>query len=176
MSSTATRGAVLVAVAALLGFLVLRGAADNTQVPVTATTSIFEPTATVVFDTVEPEVVPVTTPTVVVDVTTARDNNQVSVLVVNGTDVSGQAGRLSSSLRNQGFIAREPRNGTAQATSVIYYRPTFQAEAAVVRNILSTPNTPIAPMPLPDPFLGDGVDLAEVDVLILIGADDLSTS
>ena len=114
-------------------------------------------------------------PTTAVDLTTARPNSEVAVLVVNGTAVSGQASRLTSQLQNQGFVTREPKNTTSQPASVIYYRPGFAAEATVIRNVLGQ-DTPIAPMPEPDPFLGDDIDLAPVNVLVLVGADELSTS
>lgn len=167
------RGAVLVALAALLGFLVLLGAADNEQIPLSAGAGA-QPTAT---PDVAPtsEAVPVSTPTTVVITGDARDNSQVSVLVANGTDVAGQASRLTSALRNQGFVTREPRNANAQPTSSIFYRPGYAAEATVVRNVLGG-TTPIAPMPEPDPFLGEGIDLAPVNVLVLVGDDALATS
>ena len=177
MSRSATRGAVLVAIAALLAFLVLRGAADNGQTPVISAGAGPEPTATPAEPVVQPEdTVDVGSPeTVEVDTESARPNNEVRVLVANGTDVSGQASRLTSSLRNQGFVTAEPRNADAQAASTIFYRPGFAAEAAVVRRVLGG-TTPIAPMPEPDPVLGDNIDLAAVNVLVLIGDDDLADS
>ncbi len=165
------------AIAALLVFLVLRGAADNSQFPVE--------TGAGASPTVTPEggdgvlgdegAVPVATATVTVDISTARNNSEVSVLVVNGTEVTGQATRLTTKLRNQGFMTREPRNAEGQAASTIYYRPGFAAEATVVRTVLGG-STPIAPMPEPDLALGDGIDLALVNVLVLVGADELAQS
>lgn len=172
--NSAARGAVLVVIAAVLGFLVLRGAADVTQTPIAAAGAVTAPTPTSV-EVSPDDTVPVTTPTVVVDASQARPNNQVSVLVANGTDVSGQASRLTSALRNKGFLTREPRNADSQAASTIFYRPGFAAEATIVRSVLGG-STPIAPMPEPDPILGEGIDLAPVDVLVLVGADDLATS
>jgi len=174
MGSSAGRGAVLVVIAALLGFLILRGAADVTQTPVT-TGPVAAATPTPPVEVAPDDSVPVTTPTVVVDTSTARNNSEVRVLVANGTDVSGQASRLTSSLRNQGFATREPRNADEQPTSTIFYRPGFAAEATVVRAVLGG-TTPVAPMTDPDPFIGEGIDLGQVDVLVLVGADDLSTS
>lgn len=165
------RGAVLVALAALLGFLVLNGAADNAQFPVSTGTGA-EPTA-------EPEVTPddaaaTTTPTTVIVTDPPRANSEVSVLVANGTTVSGQARRLTSQLLNAGFLTREPKNADEpQVASKIYYRPGFAAEATVVRDTLGG-LTPIEPMPEPDPFIGVGIDLAPVDVLVLVGDDDLA--
>ena len=170
----AARGAILVVVAVLLGFLVLRGAADRTQTPVAVGTSAVAPTPTLV-EVSPSDTVPVTTPTVVVDTSQARPNSEVSVLVANITDVSGQASRLTTALRNKGFATREPRNADAQAASTIFYRPGFAAEATIVRSVLGG-STPIAPMPEPDPILGEGIDLAPVDVLVLVGSDDLATS
>lgn len=176
MSSSAARGAVLVAVAALVVFLVLRGAADNTQFPL-ATGPVVEPTPTVEAELeITPEdSVAVGAETVEVDISNARDNSEVSVLVANGTTVTGQASRLTSQLRNQGFMTREPRTADIQTTSTIFYRPGFAAEAAVVRNVLGV-ETPIAPLAEPDPIIGEGIDLVPVDVLVLVGADDLSQS
>ena len=164
------------AVAALLAFLVLRGAADNSQFPL-ATGSVAEPTASV---EPEPEITPddaveVGPGTVEVDTSLARDNSEVAVLVANGSGVTGQASRLTSQLRNQGFMTREPINADDQAASTIFYRPGFAAEATVVRTVLGVA-TPIAPMPEPDLFIGDGIDLAPVNVLVLVGADDLAQS
>jgi len=171
MTSSAVRGAVLVALAVLLGFLILRGAADNQQVPVSAATPIFAATPTA---TPDPASVALPTPTVV-DLSTAAPNSQVSVLVANGSGVDGQAGRLTDTLRNQGFNTRQPKTGTPRTTSVIYYRPGFDVEAQVVRAVLNT-QTPVAPMPATDPIVGDDIDLVNVDVLVLVGSDQLSTS
>jgi len=174
--SSASRGAALVAIAALLCFLVLRGAADSTQVPVASEPALPPtPTALPDLEVDSQDTVDVGAPTIEVDVSTARPNNQVSVLVANGTEVSGQASRLTSALRNQGFLTREPRNSEGQAASTIFYRPTFAAEATVVRSVLGGA-TPIAPMPEPEPDVGDNIDLAEVDVFVLVGDDDLANS
>lgn len=171
MTSSAVRGAVLVALAALLGFLILRGAADNQQVPVSATTPQF-----VVTPTATPDVGPAVLPTpTVVDLSTALPRAQVRVLVANGSGVDGQAGRLTDTLRNQGFNTQQPKTGAARTTSVIYYRPGFDVEAEDVRVVLNS-QTPVAPIPAPDPIVGDGIDLVNVDVLVLVGSDQLSTS
>jgi len=167
----AARGAVLVIIAALLGFLILRGAAETSPLPV-GTSAAPAPTAT---PSVDASPVPVTTPTFAPDPASARPNNEVSVLVVNGTEVSNQASRLTTTLRNKGFLTREPRNAIEQAASTIYFRPGFASESLIVRATLGG-STVIAPMPVPEPALGDNIDLAQVDVLVVIGADELSTS
>ena len=182
MNATPVRGVVLVALAALLGFLILRGVTEREQVPIATTAPIVAatptPTPGVAADGAAvtgdgTAALPTAPP--VVDTSTARPNAQVSVLVANGTDVSGQAGRLTDVLRNQGFNTRQPKNADTRPTSVIYYRPGFEVEAQVVRDILQT-TTPIAPMPVPDPVVGTDIDLGPVDVFVLVGGDALSTS
>lgn len=171
MSSSALRGAVLVGLAALLAFLILRGSEDLGLTPVSASVSASAtPTPAA---TVDPATAPIAEPTPVTE--PARPNSEVSVLVANGTDVSGLAGTLTDLLRNQGFNTRQPRNATPQLASVIYYRPGFAAEAMAVRSVLNV-STPIAPMTVPDPSIGDDIDLLGVNVLVLVGADDLATS
>lgn len=172
MSSSALRGAVLVALAAVLGYLILLGVADLGLTPVEEGSIAPAATPTPSADESEPVVVaPAPTVPNVVD---ARPNSEVLVLVANGTEISGQAGRLTDALRNQGFNTRQPRSALPQPASVIYYRPGFAAEAQVVRTILNQ-QTPIAPMPEPDPSIGDDIDLVPIDVLVLVGADELST-
>ena len=172
MSSSALRGAVLVALAVLLGYLILGGVADLDFTPVTSGNNV-QPTATRTAVEDETETVPVAQPTEV-NTDLARPNSEVAVLVANGTEISGQALRLTDRLRNQGFNTRQPQNANQQPASVIYYRPGFAPEATVVRIVLNV-TTPIAPMPEPDPNIGDGIDLGPVDVLVLVGADELST-
>lgn len=175
MSSSAVRGAVLVAFAALLGFLVLRGAADNAQFPV-STGAAAEVTAEPEVEVTPDNGVAVVTPTTVIVTDPPRLNSEVSVLVANGTSVSGLARRLTSQLLNLGFLTREPKNADdPQVASKIYYRPGYAAEATVVRDSLGGV-TPIEPMPEPDPFVGVGVDLGPVNVLVLVGDDELAAS
>lgn len=170
MSSSALRGAVLVALAVLLGYLILRGAADYDFTPVTEQGTLLPTPTAVPSDT---GAVALATPTPI-STAGARPNSEVAVLVANGTEIRGQALRVTDRLRNQGFNTRPPENATEQPASVIYYRVGFAAEATVVREVLNV-LTPIAPMPEPEPNIGEGIDLVPVDVLVLIGADDLST-
>ncbi|MEM7093386.1 MAG: LytR C-terminal domain-containing protein [Actinomycetota bacterium] len=177
MGASVLRGGVLVALAVLLGFLVLRGTTPRTELPIGVTTAAAAteaPTPTPE-PTTEVGVAELPTPDTVLDTSTARPNAQISVLVANGTDVSGQAGRLTDVLRNQGFDTKQAKNADPRAASVIWYRPGFSVEAEVVRQALNT-STPIASMPEPDPVVGTDIDLGNVDVFVLVGADALSQS
>lgn len=161
----------------LLGFLILNFGADL-DVAQEGLAASSEPVATATSD---PELGEANTGAVAVDQPTAlpdtpaRPNGQVVVLVANGTTVPNQAGRLTDRLRNQGFSTRNPKTATPQTESVIYYRPGFAPEASAVATALGA-ETPIVAMPVPDPPIGDTIDLVPVNVLVLIGPDALSAS
>lgn len=191
MNGTPIRGVVLVALAALVGYLILAGVTDRQEIPLTAGAQAALPTAVPTADTqvdpadlvdatgttdaIDDNAAPLPTAPPVLDTSTARPNAQVSVLVANGTAVPGQAGRLTDVLRNQGFNTRQPKNSDDRPSSVIYHRPGFDVEAQKVRDLLQSTDTPIAPMPVPDPVVGADIDLGPVDVFVYIGNDNLAT-
>lgn len=177
MNSSAGKGAILALLAAALGFLILNFGADLPVAEVVKEGAFSaQPTA----DVVEPDgdgsiegEVALPEPTSIVEA--ARPPGDVTVLVANGSGEPGQARRLTDTLRNQGFAMRNPKDSVPLTASVIYYRPGFAAEAEAVKEALAT-STPVAPMPVPDPLVGETVDLVPVEVLVLIGGDALSTS
>lgn len=156
--------------AILLAFLILRGSEDLGLTPI-GDGSATDATTTPAASDVDTDAAPIVEPTVVT--AAARANGEVVVLVANGSDVSGEAGRLTDLLRNQGFNTRQPKTAFPLTASVIYYRPSFAAEAMVVRATLNS-STPIAPMPEPDPNVGVDVEIGPVDVLILVGVDGIT--
>lgn len=175
MSSSAVRGGLLVALAALIGFLILRSVDDQIAIPVTEVTTVVAPTPTPTLEAADLGAAPLPEASEEVDLTTARDNSLVAVLVANGTEVDGQARRHTDTLRNLSFNVRPPRNAEpGEAQSIIYYRPGFNVEGLVVRDSLNASTVRVAPMPEPDPIVGDGVDLTGVDVFVLIGDDELA--
>lgn len=181
MGPSAIRSIALTILAVALGAVILMKGADFSPSSVSAIdTSIFEPTVeadelgdalTTGSIEVDTEAAPIVEPTEIP--AAARPNTQVRVLVVNGTDVAGEAARLNGILRNDGFNVRTPRNANPHATSLIYYRSGFGSEAEVVRAALSAGTQP-QPMPQPDPVIGDGVDLAVTDILVVIGGDNFA--
>lgn len=178
MKTPAVRGAFLVVLAVLLGFLILNFGADlNTTVSDVGASSDPVEAATVdpLADPADTGAVAVDEPTPLPDTSAARPNGQVVVLVANGTTVPNQAGRLTDRLRNQGFSTRNPKTATPQTASTIYFRPGYAPEASVVAQVLAT-DVPIVPMTVPDPPIGDTIDLVPVHVLVLVGPDSLSSS
>lgn len=158
----AGRGAALLAVAVLLGILLLsatddgpsgvtagapsEGPVDN---PTTSTTDFSSTTSTVA----------------------ARAPAEVRVLTLNGTDVRGAAGRANDVVKNGGFNVLAPADAAGEAkgatTSAVYFTPTYEQEAAAVARALGIPSTSVQAVPAPPP----APDLKGANVVVLVGSD-----
>lgn len=155
------RGVVLVAVAVVLGFFVLRALDDtgagSDAVETGSTPPASEPEqgggdTTAAPDTTEP---------------TARPPAEVTVIVANGSGVDGAASQQSDAIRVGGYQVVEPTNAPelVDATQVL---PTagFEAEAEVLAADIGAPAEAVQPMPDPPP-----VELADANILVILGPD-----
>lgn len=103
-----------------------------------------------------------------------RDPSTIGVLVANGTDVGGAAGRLSGELNTANYVTLPPVNASAQTSSAFYYRAGYEVDAQCVANLLGVGSGPFFIMPDPPPA-GITLDtLGNAFVLILIGPDSLA--
>ena len=103
-----------------------------------------------------------------------RDPSTIGVLVANGTDVSGAAGRVSGELNTANYITLPPVNATPQVNSAFYYRAGYEVDAQCIARLLGEIEKPLFPMPDPPPG-GITLDtLGNAYVLILIGPDSLA--
>ena len=86
-----------------------------------------------------------------------------TVEVMNGAGVNGLAGRVSSSLNNQGFDARAATadNYDYKTTSIIYVGEDNKAKAQAVADTLGLGNV----------RADDGTYSGEADVVVILGAD-----
>ncbi|MGH9301184.1 MAG: LytR C-terminal domain-containing protein [Acidimicrobiales bacterium] len=110
--------------------------------------------------------VPPTTPRTTVP--QARPPSQVKLLVANGTNTAGAAGRVSTSLKSAGYNTLAPANSSAPATSsVVYYITGFHAEAASLAATLGLGNSAVVAMPAPPPV----ASLGAADLLVVVGPD-----
>jgi LytR cell envelope-related transcriptional attenuator len=161
--SSPVRGVVLVAVAVVLGFFLLRaiddtgGGADVGDDDAATDTSASGGDAGTDGGGAPTET---TAPP-------ARTPDQVIVLVANASGVSGAAAEQTAALQAGGYQVAEPTNAPAnvEATQVL---PTagFEAEAAVLAASIGAPEGAVQPMPDPPPL-----DLAGANILVMLGPD-----
>lgn len=159
----AGRGAVLLAVAVLLG-IVLLSATDDGPTGVSAGPSATEPadrpttTSTTSF----------VTPTTIVP---ARPAAEVKVLTLNGTDVKGAAKAANDLVKTGGFNVLAPADAAAAAkgspSTAVFFTATYEQEAAAVAAALGVAGATVLPVPDPPP----AADLRGANVVVLVGAD-----
>ena len=156
------RGVVLVAVAVVLGFFVLRAIDDTGGGP-----SVSDETAATAGDDAtegtEGETPDATEPAA----PEARPPGEVVVLVANASGVSGAAGEQATSIQGGGYQILEPTNApeALEATQVLPVAG-FEAEAAALAAQIGAPPEAVQPMPESPP-----VELANANVLVLLGTD-----
>jgi hypothetical protein len=89
---------------------------------------------------------PPTTTTVPPTTTTTIPPSSVTVLVANGTQVNGLAGRTTTTLKSAGWGTLPAVNATAQVSkTMVYYVAGFQQPAAAVASALGLPSGDVAP-------------------------------
>lgn len=103
-----------------------------------------------------------------------RDPSTIGVLVANGTDVTGAAGRLSGELNAANYVTLPPVNASAQTSSAFYYRAGYEVDAQCIATLLGVGTGPFFLMSDPPPG-GITLDtLGNAYILILIGPDSLA--
>ncbi len=154
------RGAILVAVAVVIGFLLLR---DEDAVVATGPIGA-ETDADDSGDDGGDDPDETTTTTTEAPLPPA----QVKVLVANGSSVTGAAGAQTDQLEALGYVTGTPTNadGTVPAT-IVYYQAGFEAEAAALATAIGAPATAVAAMPPVPPV--DDLQLA--NLLVVVGPD-----
>ena len=154
------RGVVLVCVAVVIGFFVLR-AMDNTSADVATTGSKSATTTTAAGGAAG------TTGTTAAKAQ-ARPPAQVTVLVANASGVGGAAAKQTEKLKAVGYKTGNPGNappGLDLAVTQVMAMPGFEADATKIATGLGKPNA-VKPMASPPP-----VNMAGANVLVLLGTD-----
>ena len=103
-----------------------------------------------------------------------RDPSTIAVLVANGTDVTGAAGRLSGELNAANYVTQPPHNASPQTGSAFYYRAGSEVDAQCIARLLGESEKPLWPMPDPPPGGLTLEALGNAYVLILVGPDSLA--
>ena len=155
---SAARGAALIAVAVILGVVLLNAIDDGNSGPVgdggsTKSSSTSTTTTTVVkggastTSTTKPAPIPPA---------------QVSVLVLNGSGRAGVAGTVTNTLKAKGYKTLPPNNASSvRAGTVVYAKP---GKTAVCTTLAaSIPGSKVQPIPTPPPTVTDA------DCIVVVG-------
>jgi len=117
---------------------------------------------------------PTTTTTTTAVPAPTRPPNQVRVLVANGSGVPRGAATVTGVLSPAGYTTLPPANATPTDTSGIYYRSGYSGDARAVMELVA-PSNPDLILPLP----AGGLDVpdatldrvANANVVVILGAD-----
>lgn len=155
------RGAALVVVAVLLGLVLLRNGLDTSEV---VTSSNGDDTSTDGGDGGGDDGADEETTTTLA----ARSPAEVAVVVLNGTSVSGAAGKYSTAIGSAGYQMLDPGDAATKIPATqVFFTPGFEREAAAVALAAGAPAT-VIPAPLPTPPPGE---VGAANVVLVIGAD-----
>lgn len=157
------RGAILVAVALVIGVLLLRD--DDSA---TTQVAVGSDTAGEIDDT-EPEDGGEEDADATTTTTTEapRPAAEVKVLVANGSGVNGAAGGTTDALEALGYVTGTPANAERVPTTVVYFTTGFEAEATALAEAIGAAEDAVTPMPAVAPV--DDLQLA--NVLVHLGPD-----
>jgi hypothetical protein len=157
--SSPMRGVVLVAVAAVLGFFVLRAIDDTDGGPTPEqveaandTTSSSEDTADSTDTTAGPA---------------ARPPGEVVVLVANASGVQGAAAKQSEAIAGGGYQVLPAANAPSEVESTqVMAAAGYEADAAALAAAIGAPPESVMAMPEPPPL-----DLTGAHLLVMLGPD-----
>ena len=157
------RGAALVAVAVVIGVILLGKGFDTGFIPSSSETPSEEAADD---EDEEPDDADVTT-TGTTSPPVTRANEQVRVIVLNGGGPSGSASTSSTALAAAAFVTLDAADTDDVAATVVYATPGFEADAANVARALNIP-APVQPLPATPPT---GTPVGQVDVIVVLGPD-----
>ena len=156
----AAKGAGVIAVAVLVGVLLLQIVDDGSTGPI-GSAGDGTPAATTTTDKPSPGKT-----TTTVAMAPAKSPDQVRVLVLNGGAAAGSAGTLSDLLKQKGYTNQEPANDdtTTRSGNVVHCSEGLQREASALAVAVGD-GTPVEPFPDPAPAHSDAADC-----VVIIGA------
>jgi hypothetical protein len=161
------RGIALIAVAVVLGFVLLSSGLDD-DTTVEAGSAENATTTTVAEGGTDGSTPGSTTATTSA---TPKPPNEVRVLVANGSGVQGAAGTMNDAIKAKGYIGLDPKNAAGNVpTTVVYFAEGYQREAAAVATAIGADPATVQAMPNPPP-LEDPAALQDANVLIVLGPD-----
>ncbi len=167
------RGALLLAVAVILGIVLLQQfdtpSVPSGQVSVTSIPGVDNETTTT------RRVGLTTVAQVTTTVGRARPKAEVKVLVANGAGVRGLGASTTNSLKNAGYTnAATPTDATTTVEKTgIQFAEGFEAEARELAGVLSLPATVVTRLASPPVA---AADIGDAKVLVILGVDVTTTT
>ena len=166
MGNAGARGGLLLAVAVILGIVLLQqfDSGIDTGGQVATATSVVEETTTTTR-----RVGLTTVPVVPTTVARARPKAEVRVLVANGSGQRGAGGRTTEALKSLGYATLTPVDATTQVDKTsVQFADGYEADARELAGALSLPaavvtraaSPPVAP-----------ADLDDAKVVVILGLD-----
>lgn len=150
------RGAVLIAIAVVLGLVLLRNGVDTSDVTAAGSGSTRRTTTTL-----DPDAETTTT------TVPLRPPAEVKVLIANGSGIDGAGRRAADALNGLGYITLEPGNAERVETTIVYYLPGYENEAdALAAALGSPPLATVAALP-PTPPIAP----ADANLVVVLGPD-----
>lgn len=156
---------VLIAVAVLIGVVLLWKGFDEEGGVVAATDSTETTTTTASTSATAPPPIETTTTTAAAPTSPPAD---VSIVAANASGGTGLAGSAATKLQASGYTDVAKADGPVQAKSAVYYAAGAQADATAVAKALGIDEALVAAMPASPP-----VPLNGATVLVMLGADQL---
>ena len=158
----AGRGTALLAVAVILGIVLLNAADDPGPDRVSAGSSEDDDGATAATTTTLPTTTVVTVP--------PRSPQEVKVLPTNGTAVKGVAGKARDALQGAGYNVLAPTDAQkASASNVFFTSADFEREAQAVASALGLPATVVTAFPTAAPL--PVADAKGANVVVVVGPE-----
>jgi hypothetical protein len=179
------RGAALVVVAVVIGLFLLREGLDTSEAVSTGSKEEATDSSDAgASDSTDQGTDDTTTTTVA-----GRPPGEVPTIVLNDSGIAGAAGSYSDVLAAAGYQLTNPDGANADAegdaaTTIVYFAPGFDAEAAAVAAAIGAPTLVPTPLPTtpPGPIAGAsvvvviGTDLAGVTPTTAAGGDTTTTA
>lgn len=169
-TSAGARGAFLLAVAVILGIVLLQkfDTGPDTGGAVATATSAQDQTTT----TRRPGLT--TVPVVTTTTVKARAKADVKILVANGAGVKGLGAATTNALKNLGYTTLTPTDATVNVDKTsIQFAEGYDAEAREVATSLSLP--PTVAVKLASPPVA-AADIGDAKVIVILGADSTTTT
>ena len=158
------RGAALVVVAVVIGLFLLRNGLDTSEA---VTSQGGKPSSS---DGASDGATDSADETTTTAAPVARPPAEVPAIVLNGSGVTGAAGVYSTALAAAGYPLTDPDGANADgenvATTVVFFAPGFEVEAAAVATAIGAPT--LAPTALPTVPPGQ---IAGASVVVVLGTD-----